>query len=292
MPLGQRHTSDSDYDTVSSSLVPIVFVPGVMGTRLDIPGGSDWDPDYAPSMAGWLACSVRAGRKDLSVKMKPNANVIRKLSSYSYTPGSMDAKSAIQDDSEMVDVAKAAGADADDIAPLYETRGWGGLAWGFYGSILMYLEKAFNHPKYNPNGRHPVYAFGYDWRKSNSVAASSLVSRVNSVLSSAGADQVILVTHSMGGLVARYACAQLGLNDKVMGVVHTVQPSNGAAVCYRRFATGADPDIEPEPGAIDRILGNLWWKYTAYMSGLSGPVQLLPNQRYHLNARPGVSQPS
>ena len=46
------------HDTLHTALVPIVFIPGVMGTRLDIPGGSDWDPDYTPSMAGWLACAT------------------------------------------------------------------------------------------------------------------------------------------------------------------------------------------------------------------------------------------
>jgi pimeloyl-ACP methyl ester carboxylesterase len=273
----QPSDEKTKYDTINTTVVPIVFVPGVMGSRLDIPGGSDWDPDYQPSMAGWLACSTRAGRIDLSVKEKPNATVITKLSDY--TMGE-DAAGEVEDDAQLVAVAKSFG--HDDAVALYAERGWGGVAWGFYGPILKYLETRFNHPSYHPTGRHPVYAHGYDWRKSNVASAQTLVDRVKAVLTAwPEAKKVVIVTHSMGGLVARYACAKLGLNGLVQGVVHTVLPSNGAVCAYRRFFTGCDKKYDNDgEWALNVVLGDTWWKYAAYMSGLPGPMQLMPNQRY------------
>jgi pimeloyl-ACP methyl ester carboxylesterase len=276
--VGKQPLESDAYDTINTAVVPIVFVPGVMGSRLDIPGGSDWDPDYQPSMAGWLACSTRAGRKDLSVTNKPNVTVIKKLSDY--TMGE-DAQGEIKGDKELVSVA--ASFDSDDAVALYEERGWGGVAWGFYGPILTYLEKRFNHPKYQPSGRHPVYAYGYDWRKSNAVSADGLVARVKAIKKDDWPDakKVVIVTHSMGGLVARYACVKRGLSDLVLGVVHTVLPSNGAIAAYRRFFTGCVKAYDNDGDwKLNTVLGDAWWKYAAYMSGLPGPMQLMPNQRY------------
>lgn len=268
------------YDTLHTALVPIVFIPGVMGSRLDIPGGSDWDPDYTPSMAGWLACSARAARIDLSVTLKPNVTVIKKLSDYS---AGVDAQGVMKEDKELMEVAVRFGKKTPDEAiALYENRGWGGLAWDFYGSILCYLEKHLNHPRHNATGIHPVYGFGYDWRKSNATSAEALVKRVDAILKEwPGAKKVLIVTHSMGGLVARYACAKLGLSSKVVGVVHTVQPSNGAVAAYRRFFTGCVEQFDNDGDSkLNTILGNTWWKYLAYLSGLQGPMQLMPNHRY------------
>lgn len=276
------------HDTLHASIVPIVFVPGVMGTRLDIPGGSDWDPDYTPSMAGWLACSARAARIDLSVTLTPHVTVIRELSNY--TAG-QDAQSVIRGDRELLEVAARFGrATPDEAIALYEDRGWGGLAWDFYGSILRYLEKHFNHPNHGATGIHPVYAYGYDWRKSNSVSAAGLVRRVDAILEEwPGATKVLIVTHSMGGLVARYACARRGLSSRVVGVVHVVQPSNGAIAAYRRFFTGCVGEFDNDGDwSLNNILGDTWWKYLAYLSGLPGPMQLMPNHRYHLGGDRGL----
>ncbi|WP_224360803.1 lipase/acyltransferase domain-containing protein [Hyalangium versicolor] len=277
------------HDTLHTALIPIVFIPGVMGTRLDIPGGSDWDPDYTPSMAGWLACSARAARIDLSVTLKPNATVIKALSNY--TAGK-DAQGEIKKDRELLEVAARFGKKTvDEAIALYEDRGWGGLCWEFYGPILCYLEKHFNHPNHNAMGIHPVYAYGYDWRKSNAVSAEGLVKRVDAILAKwPGAKKVLIVTHSMGGLVARYACAKLGLSSKAVGVVHVVQPSNGAIPAYRRFFTGCVEQFDNDGDwKLNNILGDTWWKYLAYLSGLPGPMQLMPNHRYHLGGSNGLT---
>ena len=85
----------------------------------------------------------------------------------------------------------------------------------------------------------PVHAVGYNWLASNALAAKKLRDEINRITAQYNkgqfsCEQVILVTHSMGGLVAR-ACAQLpGMADKIAGISHGVMPATGAAVAYRR----------------------------------------------------------
>jgi pimeloyl-ACP methyl ester carboxylesterase len=91
--------------------------------------------------------------------------------------------------------------------------------------------------------------------------------------------KVILVTHSMGGLVARAACHwNADFAQRVVGIVHTVQPVLGGALAYWRFLRGAS-----DAGAgLAQILGAVWDKNTALMSVLPGPLQLLPNNNFRL----------
>ncbi|MCF5370470.1 esterase/lipase family protein, partial [Pseudomonas sp. PA-4-8C] len=99
--------------------------------------------------------------------------------------------------------------------------------------------------------RMPVHACGYNWLDSNEEAASRLAVRIDELMQQYGRNcqQVILVTHSMGGLVAR-RCGQLpGMADKIAGVVHGVMPAIGAPVAYRRCKVGMR-DEDPIAGAV------------------------------------------
>jgi pimeloyl-ACP methyl ester carboxylesterase len=130
----------------------------------------------------------------------------------------------------------------------------------------------------------PVYAMGYNWLASNRDAAKLLEARINQLLSyySNGTfrcQQVLLVTHSMGGLVAR-ACAKLpGMADKIAGVVHGVMPSVGAAVAYRRCKVG----MKTEDWASALVIGSTGKEVTAVFAQAPGALQLLPSQLYGSN---------
>lgn len=73
---------------------------------------------------------------------------------------------------------------------------------------------------------YPVWACGYNWLESNAESAKRLVQRIQDVLQHYNhpdcqfipEGRVILVTHSMGGLVAR-AAATLAEKD-ILGIVH------------------------------------------------------------------------
>jgi hypothetical protein len=141
----------------------------------------------------------------------------------------------------------------------------------------------------NPSGddpSFPVYAFGYDWRQSNTTSGLELSRFISSTIARHTlASQVILVTHSMGGLVVRGGLAHDGfMVSRVAGVVHTAQPSNGAAVCYRGFLTGSRPPFDPMAATKDKLLANIIGadpqSHAYNMSGLAGPLQLLPNSLY------------
>lgn len=129
---------------------------------------------------------------------------------------------------------------------------------------------------------YPVYAMGYNWLQSNALSADRLEKRIDEIIKfwldrKQQCSQVILVTHSMGGLVAR-ACAKR-IPDKILGIVHGVMPALGAPVCYRRIAcgTGADGYVG---GKFADIAGRREDDTTPVMAIASGPLELLPNNKY------------
>ncbi|CAJ0557396.1 unnamed protein product, partial [Mesorhabditis spiculigera] len=126
--------------------------------------------------------------------------------------------------------------------------------------------------------RMPVHACGYNWLASNNDAAEQLAERINELMHQYGRNcqQVILVTHSMGGLVAR-RCAQLpGMKDKIAGVVHGVMPATGAPVAYRRCKVG----MRDEDLVAGSVIGPTGKEITAVFAQAPGALQLLPTQDY------------
>jgi len=127
----------------------------------------------------------------------------------------------------------------------------------------------------------PVYACGYNWLDSNDNAAQRLQARIEAVIKEYNrgqyrCQQALLVTHSMGGLVAR-ACAQIeGMSDKIAGVVHGVMPSNGAAVAYRRCKIG----MRDEDFGAGLVIGSTGQEVTAVFAQAPGALQLLPAHTY------------
>ena len=129
---------------------------------------------------------------------------------------------------------------------------------------------------------YPVYALGYNWLQSNELSADRLEKRIEEIIKfwtdrKQQCTQVILVTHSMGGLVAR-ACARR-IPDKILGVVHGVMPALGAPVCYRRIACGTEPG-NFVANKFAEIAGRTEADTTAAMATAAGPLELLPNNQY------------
>lgn len=131
---------------------------------------------------------------------------------------------------------------------------------------------------------YPVYAFGYNWLDTNAVAADDLQIRIKNIIAEnkkgpINCTQVILVTHSMGGLVAR-ACSQLeGMERRIVGIVHGVMPATGAAVAYRRCKVGMK-DEDPRAGLV---IGSDGREVTAVFAQSPGALQLLPSENYGAN---------
>ena len=135
---------------------------------------------------------------------------------------------------------------------------------------------------------YPVWACGYNWLESNADSAKRLVQRIQDVLKHYShpdcqfipEGRVILVTHSMGGLVARRA-AQLAEKD-ILGVVHGVQPVGGAPVVYRRFRAGTETKgpFDALGAFAAKVLGWSAADITCVMANSPGPLELLPTKHY------------
>jgi pimeloyl-ACP methyl ester carboxylesterase len=138
--------------------------------------------------------------------------------------------------------------------------------------------------------QYPVYACGYNWLESCSVSAKRLEKRVLDIIAWWQArkhecQRVILVTHSMGGLVGR-ACAKR-IPDKIAGVIHGVMPAFGTPLTYRRIACGTE-GTNPTNNAVDdyiagkfaAIAGKTTAHTTPVMAASPGALELLPNQLY------------
>jgi pimeloyl-ACP methyl ester carboxylesterase len=158
--------------------------------------------------------------------------------------------------------------------------------WGVRNIAPLTEEELEKHAR----NHYPVYAFGYNWLMSCSEGAKRLEERILKILKfwtdrREKCDKVILVTHSMGGLVAR-ACAKR-IPDQIAGVIHAVMPALGAPACYRRIACGTEEN-SPSNGWVANLGGHVFAQIagqtseatTAVMATSPGALQLLPNHRY------------
>jgi pimeloyl-ACP methyl ester carboxylesterase len=158
--------------------------------------------------------------------------------------------------------------------------------WGVRGIARVTEAELDKHAAYY----YPVYACGYNWLESCDASAKWLRQRIERIISfwterKRECRQVILVTHSMGGLVAR-ACAKQ-IPEQILGVIHGAMPALGAPACYRRIACGTEK-WSPSNGQVDNIkaehvaeiLGELPKDTMPVMAAAPGALQLLPNHLY------------
>lgn len=158
--------------------------------------------------------------------------------------------------------------------------------WGLHQFPLLTEKHLVRHAEYY----FPVYAFGYCWLHDCKTSAELLEKRILHIIddwkkAKRQCSNVILVTHSMGGLVAR-ACAKR-IPDKIAGVIHGVMPALGAPVAYRRIACGTE-SVSPNGSPLKKfadsrvamILGNSTDKTTPVLATSPGALELLPNHLY------------
>ena len=301
------------------NVLPIIFVPGVMGSNLralDEKKTKVWNLD---SNAALFLDKRKQNAGERQNLLHPDRTVVDNRGAVPTKP-----------------VGSITASDAKALKALYQRRGWGEVGVGSYQDFLMVLEETLNghrslrhestdvaakvselmklrakdpadqpwrpqkgeahsEPADIENLRKwlfPVYACGYNWLDDNAKSANRLrqciqqrIAENNSTYSRC--EQVIVVTHSMGGLVAR-ACQQLeGMEARIAGIVHGVMPVDGAPIAYRRCKVGvADENSglgmsdEIMGGLAAKVLGNTGQEVTAIFAQAPGPLELLPTQRY------------
>ena len=123
----------------------------------------------------------------------------------------------------------------------------------------------------------PLHVFGYNWLQSNADSAALLGEYIRKVLSAyhgrLAVNKVILITHSMGGLVARHYSENMGGQDSILGIVHGVMPDLGSPAAYHRMKIG-------ERGITGMIIGESAEKLMPVLAQSPGPLQLLPGMAY------------
>ena len=276
---------------VPDRIIPIVFIPGVMGSNLKSRTDNvRWRLDSSTTISPWLVRGAEIRKKSL-------------------TPENM-----VLDDQGTIPEGTAQSREE------LHRRGWGEIAHMSYGPFLVWLENALNDFDDCKNGlrqsllgqslqaelgetpltkeeialsyryRFPVHVCGYNWLDDNAHSATHLNVRIRNIINryrkeGKRCEKVILVTHSMGGLVARYSSEVLGIRSLIFGIVHGVMPSLGAAAVYRRMKSGTENSGEGALGflkglATSAALGSDGAEMTAVLSSAPGPLQLLPTAEY------------
>lgn len=295
----------AEVDAPPDQAIPIVFVPGIMGSPLLATGnniGLVQEKPWAwfPDSYGWVVGLFDSYRTLSPAQRKTLLD-----------PENTRALSQ-PEDADLETITEYCSAITTQEA---QARGWGSVMLRSYGEILNFLEMQLRFiltpqrlPYPGTQGaiprkisdwgevqgysslttdelqaasefRYPVYAVGYNWLQSNDQAANYLAGKIREILDRCRnrlnvecRHGVILVTHSMGGLVARM-CAKRH-PELIQGIVHGVQPAIGAGTAYRRVRAG----WEDMGGSIG--LGGTGKKIIPVFANSAGALELLPNQRY------------
>ncbi|MCA7971887.1 GPI inositol-deacylase [Burkholderia sp. AU39826] len=307
-------------------VIPIVFLPGIMGTNLRKKKGKAgvWQPpnldlrgaaDMIAQLFVYLFKSSHERAGDLvtdTVEIDPsgpidagesglpkNVLVARGWGAVmrsSYHPFMAKLQHLLNDLSRYdfqrceADLRKWA-AEAGQDAP---------TAWGAKEGDALTREEILHAANY----QFDVWAGGYNWLQSNrdsGAAIKELIEKTILPFYNEGkgvfahdtpdgkggsycynerpapnrpmAEKVIVVTHSMGGMVSR-ALTELHQCDKVLGVSHGVQPATGAPATYKRMRSGFE-------GPEQLFLGRNAADVVAILSQSPGGLELLPTADYN-----------
>jgi len=177
----------------------MVFVPGIMGSRLQIGLEFRWDLDFKYLLQlPLLSTEQRMALFDPTVTQ---GQVMRDEPWRGHSWGSGPHR-----------------------------RGWFGILQ-LYEDFLSAMRLEF----WDLGAQ--VWAFGYDWRQDNRTSGAQLADFISQEVL-AKAKSCVIVTHSMGGLVTRSMLQQSGLGGKVKAVAHVAQPVDGACDSYQLLTTG------------------------------------------------------
>ncbi|MDN8541649.1 acetyltransferase [Erwinia sp. BC051422] len=296
-------------------VIPVIFLPGVMGTNLmsdqseqpqaiwrgDSMGGVYWD---------WASKNGDNRRKLLN----PDTTIVDNRGAIDetlFSPLSDDGKlfptrrergwgevlsfsygkflsvfqGALLDDwqQDLVNYATPAGKKGGVLSQLVGAHLSEDKGAQITGGAVM-TRQELDHFQ---NFLFPLHVYGYNWLQDNKTSAGGLVACIDKIIDlythqhchgmafPAGQEKVIIVTHSMGGLVARYASQISGAQDKILGIVHGVIPDLGSPAAYRRMKVGAKQE-----GMAGAVLGNTAQELMPVLARAPAPLQLLPSAKY------------
>ena len=191
--------------------LPIVIVPGIMGSRLTDPktGELVWNPVGKPIGDG------------------PQ-------------PFACNNERLTQTSAELVP-DETHGFDYDEADQEHEIQGirhYYNLVGDFYGSLAKDMSALDCGHSDIYQLKPKVYCAGYDWRLDAAKSALRLAGVVEEALRETRERKVILIAHSMGGLVSRYYCRVLGGESRVHALILLASPTMGAPPAYTQLKHG------------------------------------------------------
>lgn len=292
-------------DVLPQDIIPIVFIPGIMGTNLvksDDNGQPTQSQVWVPPNSFWQ--SLHAANEFWSKDASERRRQLDPGKTTVFYDGDIDTEGVITSEEA-------------------HRRGWGALVQSFYQPMLAFMQRQLNaimyhgemeawwhhHAGYSPTAygdvlhsdkltlskedgpsfgdidyaahhyRFEVWAAGYNWLQSNLDSAKHIRDYIDNTVLAAykelpdPPDKVVIVTHSMGGLTSRALTEALGY-DKVLGVVHGAQPANGAPAFYHHMRAGYT-------GATQIVTGRDAAEVTAVGGNAPGALELLPFVSYN-----------
>ncbi|WP_241575087.1 GPI inositol-deacylase [Rosenbergiella nectarea] len=295
--------------------IPVIFLPGVMGTNLMSTDEGDekdiWRGDSLGEVFLKWARKDGTERRELlnpdTTKVDNRGDIDRTICSplsddgalfptrqqrgwgevlsFSYGKFLSVFQGALLDDWQLAldNYGKSASEKKGAISQLVGKS----LSEGKYAEITgesVLTQEELNHFQ---NFLFPVHVYGYNWLQDNKTSAEGLVAFIDRTIKlyknhcghgmpfPPGQEKVIIVTHSMGGLVARYASQVCGAKDKILGIVHGVIPDLGSPAAYRRMKVGARQE-----GMAGAVLGNTAKELMPVLARAPAPLQLLPSSKY------------
>jgi hypothetical protein len=264
IPTDQEHAVE-----IQREAIPLVFVPGIMGSRLRRAGsdGEGNGPDGLPNL-----------------RWNPSAHWFREAGTVKWMFDNYKGASGEHRRGMLI------GPSGTPFSPGYlEVDNGTPYGDGWQGIMVDYCDflKVLRKQKWGPLAKifeFPVYAFGYNWTDNAESAGEKLAERIRLIIDEArgvtgSCEKVIILTHSMGGLVAR-SCSELSnAQSLILGVIHGVQPASGAAAGYWRMKGGFE-----SRDTSASILGDSALTVTPVLGNSPGGLQLLPSQSYCTNA--------
>lgn len=286
-------------------VIPVIFVPGVMGTNLKVKG------DTAKA---WAAPTGTFSKLGALWKYKGQDAATRQaILDPNTTEVDPDGSISVWPQNAGLMHAPGKGKTPKEVA---HWRGWGEVHEESYRSILNELEQQLGnmlyegeptqywrdyvlHPSASEFGArkpwqplteeeikkaakaaYPVHACGYNWLQSNRDSGQHLKARIQEIIDYYQGqgqghlcDKVILVTHSMGGLASRACVKMAGGEDLILGILHGVMPAIGAPAAYKRMRAGFE-------GAESVILGRNAAEAAAVLGNAPAGLELLPTAEY------------
>jgi hypothetical protein len=293
---------------VVANRIPVIVVPGIMGSFLDYSGCNIW-----LGFSRFLRCGLLPDKSPL---LGNNTNII--------------ATDAIRDievtvpflNYNLLDKSIAYDTLIDQLtsnatAPLMSFREWK-QNLGIFDDAKTPIERCQDANRYVLSGNPALlrkdttlYVLGYDWRKSTKQSAVSLRQLIDCVRNTHGGGRVNLVGHSMGGLVIKQYILSKQTNPNYVNRVSTFNtPYLGAMRALEIFIDGNYDfsilalmlnSVEMEPvqdltqtrpttniydllNAIGLYLPSLYWQLKDRVRKLArasvGAIELMPTDIY------------